>query len=88
MLVFFFVVVIFVTEKNSIKKAYKIADIIKEVKSNHIGCLMIRSAILQKENTGLKFNYSKRKHSEIWSKLFKFQRKCFVEQTTNKVKRI
>ena len=28
------------------------------------------------------------KHSEIWNKLIKFQRKCFVEQPTNKVKRM
>ena len=29
----------------------------------------------------------KRKHSEISSKFIKFQRKCFVEQPTNKVKK-
>ena len=28
---------------------------------------------------------SKRKHSEIWNKSIKFQRKSFVEQPTNKV---
>ena len=32
--------------------------------------------------------HSKRKHSEIWNKLIKFQRKCFEEQPTNKVKRM
>ena len=32
--------------------------------------------------------HSKRKHLEIWNKLIKFQRKCFVEQSTNKVKRM
>ena len=31
--------------------------------------------------------YSKHKHSAIWNKLINFQRKCFVEQPTNKVKR-
>ena len=30
--------------------------------------------------------YSKRKHSEIWNKLIQFQRNCFVEQPTNRVK--
>ena len=30
--------------------------------------------------------HSNRKHSEIGTKLIKFQRKCFVEQPTNKVK--
>ena len=32
--------------------------------------------------------HSRRKHSETWNKLNKFQRKCFVEQPTNKVKRM
>ena len=36
----------------------------------------------------LKRGISKRKHSEIWNKLIKFQRKCFVEQPTNKVKKM
>ena len=31
---------------------------------------------------------SKRKLSEIWNKFIKFQRKCFVEQLTNKVKKL
>ena len=32
--------------------------------------------------------HSKRKHSEIWNKLIKFERKCFVEQPTHKVKKL
>ena len=28
---------------------------------------------------------SRRKHSEVWNKFIKFQRKCFVKQLTNKV---
>ena len=30
--------------------------------------------------------HSKRKYSEIWNKLIEFQRICFAEQPTNKVK--
>ena len=54
---------------------------------------MRRRKIFKEENhpiftvKGHFFLNSKHKHSEIWNKFIKFQRKCFVEQRTNKVKK-
>ena len=39
------------------------------------------------EKEYFRFN-SKRKHPEIWNKFIKLQRKCVLEQPTNKVKRL
>ena len=56
---YFFVVLIF-TEDNNLENAYKILDIIKGLKSNHIlDVVMIRSAILPKESIGLKTQLQK-----------------------------
>ena len=47
--------VLIFTEDNNMENAYKILDIIKELKSNHIfDVVMIRSVILPKESMGLK----------------------------------
>ena len=45
----------------------------------------IRKKVTIFKRKGYFFLNSKRKHSEIWNKFIKFQRKSFVEQPTNKV---